>query len=226
MTKRHAWLLLMFVTGFCSMVYELAMAQLLAGIMGNVLARFATTLGVYVFGLGLGSILFESKDEERDGKLFFKAELALFFVGLASPFLFVGIHHLAGGQPTIVLLATHAIIFVTGFLSGFELPILASLADREGSKGDASALSADYFGMFAASLAFPLLFFPYFGLGAAFWLATFLNLLAAVATYFLIGGRSKTLFAAMATLLVVNATAIAASNAIHQWLSQVYAPVG
>ncbi|MES2964110.1 MAG: hypothetical protein V4760_09495, partial [Bdellovibrionota bacterium] len=129
MTNRRAWLTLMFITGFCSLVYELAMAQLLAGITGNVFGRFATTLGVYVFGLGLGSILFEPKNEQRDGRLFFKAEVALFIVGLASPFLFVGIHHYSSvvtddpdSRSWIVLFGTHAIIFATGFISGFELP--------------------------------------------------------------------------------------------------------
>ena len=84
MPNRRAWLALMFVTGFCSMVYELAMAQLLASIMGNVMGRFATTLGVYVFGLGLGSIMFKPRDEIQDSWLFFKAEVALFVVGICS----------------------------------------------------------------------------------------------------------------------------------------------
>ncbi|MEK7355766.1 MAG: hypothetical protein AAB250_04925, partial [Bdellovibrionota bacterium] len=130
-----------------------------------------------------------------------------------------------GGEPTIVLLGTHALIFATGFLSGFELPILASLIDRRSGESDATALSADYFGMFAASLAFPLLLFPFMGLGAAFWTATLLNLAAAIATYFMIGGKSKVMYSALATFFLVNVVALVSSDSLHRWLSGVYASI-
>jgi len=144
-------------------------------------------------------------------------------VGLTSPFLFVGIHHYAGDHRDIVLFGTHALVFVTGFLSGFELPILASLLDRGSTDDGSTALSADYFGMFLASLTFPLLLFPYVGLGAAFWIATLLNLFAAIATYRMIGGKSVVAYSSLAALFIINALSLANSETLHRWLSQIYA---
>jgi spermidine synthase len=226
MNRRTTLLLLMFSTGFCSMIYELAMAQFLAALMGNVMGRFATTLGVYVFGLGLGSILFEPKNEKQDGLLFFKAEVALFLVGLASPFLLIGLHRIAGTNPSIVLYGAHLLIFAIGFLSGFELPILASLIGRGETSSDANALSADYIGMFLASVVFPLLLFPYVGLGAALWIATLLNLVAAFVTYRLVGGKSRVPLVALGLLAVVNVAFILKSDLLHSWMSHLYASMG
>ena len=224
------WYGLMFVTGFCSMIYELSLAQLLTGIMGNALARFATTLGVYVVAMGIGSVLFKPVDDRRDGLLFFRAEIALFLVGLLSPFLLIGFHHFAtvvtddeGVRSTIVLWSTHAIIFATGFLSGFELPILSALASRRSDEGDSSVLASDYIGMFLASLVFPIVLFPWVGLVPAFWIATALNLLAAATTYRLIGGTSKFAFATVSAFALINASGLIYATNIQDWLSLLYA---
>ena len=160
------------------MIYELAFAQLLGAVMGNALARFATTLGVYVTGLGLGSVLFKESTEPLELRAFVKAEIGLFVLGFLSPFIFTAIAAAAfryleseGSRNLLILFSTHLIIFSVGFLSGFELPILSALAERRRTGLSTSVLGADYAGMFLASLIFPLILFPYLGLISALWLS-------------------------------------------------------
>jgi spermidine synthase len=235
MTTRRLWIWLglMVTTGFCSMIYELALAQLLTGLLGGALYRFATTLGVYIVGLGLGSVCFRAKDDERDGRLFFIAESCLFFLGLTAPFLFVGAYRISflltsdpSTQVTLVLLLTHLVIFGTGFFSGLELPILSAIASRHELGSDSKVLSADYIGMFIASLLFPFVLYPLVGLIPAFALATLLNLAAAAVTYLLIGGRSKAVFSATGICLVANVAALVCSSSLQNWLSGLYSLVG
>jgi spermidine synthase len=225
----HVWLGLMTVTGFCSMIYELALAQLLTGLLGGAMLRFATTLGVYIVGMGLGSISFHAKDDERDGKLFFAAETVLFLLGLTAPLLFVGAYRISflltadpSTQVTLVLWLTHLVIFATGFCSGLELPILSAIAGRRSHGGDSKVLAADYVGMFVASLLFPFVLYPYVGLISAFGLATLLNLIAAASTYVFIGGRSRAVFSAIAIFLVINVAALACEARLQDWLSRIY----
>jgi predicted membrane-bound spermidine synthase len=227
--RTTVWLLLMLSTGFCSMVYELALAQLLTGLLGNALARFATTLGVYVVGMGLGSVAFKAKNEELDSRLFFSAELALAAIGLMAPFIFVGSYRLSilssqdpEIQSLIVLSLTHLVIFATGFFSGLELPILSAIANRSSTSGDANVLAADYVGMFLASVAFPFVLYPVFGLIPAFAVATSLNLVAAIVTYFFIQRRSVLLATLMTVFAVLNICAFVFSSQIQTWLSSIY----
>lgn len=224
------WLSLMIVTGFCSMIYELALAQLLTGLLGNAMARFATTLGVYIVGMGLGSISFRAKDDERDGRLFFFAETSLFLLGLCAPLLFVGAYRFsfavssdAGTQTSIVVALTHVVIFGTGFFSGMELPILSAIAARRSEGGDSKVLTADYIGMFLASILFPFVLYPLIGLIPAFSIATLLNLVAAASTYFLIGGRSRALVSAIVVFFALNLAALVFASSLQDWLSNVYA---
>ncbi len=223
------WLLLMFSTGFCSMIYELALAQLLGGILGNALARFATTLGVYVTGLGLGSVLFQQSDELRETRAFVYAEVGLFIVGFLSPFLFtatyVGAFSISNDEVirnSVILIATHLIIFATGFLSGFELPVLSAIAERRQDGSSSSVLVADYAGMFLGSVLFPLFLFPVLGLISAFWLATLFNLVAAICAYVLSGRRSFVIAAVFLIFVILNLLGLIFSANVQTWLGQLY----
>lgn len=227
----QVWVALMFTTGFCSMIYELALAQLLSGLLGNALARFATTLGFYVFGMGLGSVLFVSRSPESDASLFFKAELALALTGLASPLIFVLAYKLSflSADPSIqnwiVVLITHAVIFLTGLLSGFELPVLSSLLQRTSANSEGRILAADYAGMFLASLCFPLFLYPVLGLIPALFTATTLNIIAAALTYWVVGGRTKLMQILLAMILVANVATLVYAGPFQDWLSGIYASV-
>ncbi len=230
--RRSVWWALALATGFCSLVYELTMAQLLTGLLGNSLARFATTIGVYIVGMGLGSVSFRETNTERDGQVFLTAELCLFAIGFLSPALFVGIHHLSlvvsqdsGLQSDIVLTLTHLIIFLTGFFCGLEIPSLASLSSKSLSSSHAGThvLAADYAGMFVASLIFPFFLFPTYGLMASFAFATFLNLVCALATYLLLPTKRRWLEVVFVIFFLLNVGIFIYASDLQDWLSHVYA---
>ena len=232
---RHlsVWLILMAVAGFCSFIYELALAQLLTGLLGGAMTRFATTLGVYIVALGIGAVSFNSKSASSARTAFFRAELFLFSIGLFSPALFVLFQRLSLFndlylQNLFVLTTTHALIFTMGFFCGREVPILSSLISHELGENDLARrtdgliLAADYGGMFLASVAFPFLLFPYFGLISTFAFATLLNLVAASVTYYLMQTRSALLSALLIAFLIMNAAALIYSTELQFWLSRAY----
>lgn len=224
------WPLLLFMTGFCSMIYELAFAQLLTGLLGGAFTRFATTLGVYVAGLGLGSALFKENTEQDDAKLLLRAELGLVGIGLLSPAAFVVLHSLLSSATqsvaefNVLLIVTHAVIFATGFVSGLELPLLTSLAKHHRADSDPFVIGWDYLGMFAATLSFPLVLFPMFGLVTSFYVATSINLFAAVLTLLLIKKPSRVMTLGLIAFFVANVSALVFSPSIQSWLTLVYAP--
>lgn len=225
----NVWLALMFSTGLCSLIYELALAQLLGGLTGSSPARFATTLGFYMAGLGLGSVLFKPGPLKADILRFVQAEIALCAIGFLSPFLFTFTYIAALRMSSsfiiremTTLLVTHLIIFATGFFSGFELPVLSSIAEREDRQSSASVLAADYAGMFAASLLFPLLFLPVFGVITSFWIATLLNLVAAFAANSRMGRPSSKAFILYGLFALVMIFGLVFNSTIQTWLSSLY----
>lgn len=221
------WNSLIVLTGFCSLVYELIFAQLLAGLLGNAFARFATTLGVYIVGLGIGSILFTSKDEPTDRKLFFRAELVLSALGLVSPFLFVAFNQVFSESPHRdlgLVLSTHAVIFCVGFVSGWELPVLTSILSHRTGDGESRVLGFDYFGMFLASVSFPIMMVGNFGLLTTLFIVTFMNLSAALATFLVLRERTRVEMIALLGLLILNAAFLFNIRHLEAWMSLVYAP--
>lgn len=238
MQVRHRtaiWLSLMLVAGFCSFIYELALAQLLTALLGGANLRFATTLGVYIVALGIGSLSFRSTRTDRDLQSLLYAELSLFAIGLTSPVLFVLFQRASQSllnepqaQVYFVLLTTHLIIFAMGFFCGREIPILSSILKSEigplnqATKGEAWILAADYGGMFLAGLAFPFYLFPVLGLIPTFAVTTFLNLSAAFTTLMFMPRKHAVLTALLLCFALMNLTALIYANDIQNWLSRAY----
>ncbi len=46
-----------FLLAFCSLSYEFMAAQIMASIMGNTVLLYSLTMGVYIFALGMGSLV-------------------------------------------------------------------------------------------------------------------------------------------------------------------------
>jgi spermidine synthase len=219
------WNALIFSTGFCSLIYELAFAQLLAGLLGNTFFRFATTLGIYIVGLGLGSIAFRSKGVVPDQRTFLRAEMLLACCGLASAFLFIAFLKIFSSDPSslTLLIATHSVVFAIGFLSGFELPALnAILASRSGDH-ESRTLAYDYYGMFFGSLLFPLLMVPLLGVLSTLWFVTFLNLVATLVTLRVTEDRRVSDWVVLSLAFAINFALLANVGRIESWMSQIYA---
>ncbi len=85
MTKRVSVIyLITFIVAFCSIVYELLMAQTLSLLTGNSVLRYSTTIGLYLASLGLGAFLCTNKRLVRPVETLWKVEILLSLIGGAA----------------------------------------------------------------------------------------------------------------------------------------------
>ena len=85
MTKRVSVIyLITFIVAFCSIVYELLMAQTLSLLTGNSVLRYSTTIGLYLASLGLGAFLCTNKRLVRSVETLWKVEILLSLIGGAA----------------------------------------------------------------------------------------------------------------------------------------------
>lgn len=164
------------IVSFCSIVYELILAQCLSVLLGNTVVRYSVTIGLYIFSLGMGALFVALKDFKDPIRLLIRVEVFLSVIGILLPaILFVGDFGLRsslqlisttfgdwGGGLSLVFL--HSMILVVGFLSGIELPLLMSLPKC--SVESQKILAIDYIGTFLGTVAFPLYIYESLGLVA------------------------------------------------------------
>jgi spermidine synthase len=179
---RYATLLgVTFVIAFCSITYELALAQSMAAVFGGTALHYGLTIGAYLAALGAGSLMVPGPPQPRDAaRRLVAIELALAPVGALAPLAVLGAERAAWGVPGAGVAAGYACVLAVGFLSGMELPLLLSLGEAErGERGSFQALGVDYLGTLAGAVAFPLLLLPACGLFALGSLTGALNALCA-----------------------------------------------
>ncbi len=181
-----------FLLAFCSLSYEFMAAQIMASVMGNTVLLYSLTMGVYIFALGMGSLV--PIADISQNTLFHRLlwiELALCLLGGLAPFwiLFADgwmaqLIPDAGIQTWCTLTFCFLLITTIGVLSGMELPLLLRLDEiRYQGREFMRLLALDYIASFAGALAFPLWIFPSWGLVQA---AAFFGLLNVAATLLLI----------------------------------------
>ncbi len=190
--KASALLVQVFVVSVCSLTYELLMATASTNITGNSILSFSLAIGLFLAGLGLGAFVSQWLKDERLPQNFVLVETSLALVGgfgviaLYSAFIFT---------PHFELTKTLLTLGI-GFLSGLEIPILTRILSLEkDSKLKAilaNVLSFDYLGGLAASVLFPLILLPYFGLVRLSFLVGILNCLMAILAIYLFWPKLKT----------------------------------
>ncbi|SEQ85190.1 spermidine synthase [Natrinema salaciae] len=134
LTDRRVALSATFVVAFCSIAYELVYSELLTVFFGGTVLRYSITIGLYMFSLGVGSVLSAQLGEPESN--FLRTEVYLAVAGPAGAVAIVGLNSLpslSGSVPEqLVLALSHVPILVVGVLSGFEVPLLTDLVeDRE-----------------------------------------------------------------------------------------------
>ncbi|ELY84622.1 spermidine synthase [Natrinema altunense] len=134
LSDRRVALTATFVVAFCSIAYELVYSELLTVFFGGTVLRYSITIGLYMFSLGVGSVLSAQLGETESN--FLRTEIYLAIAGPAGAMAIVAINSLpdltVAGKGTVVLACSHVPILVVGVLSGFEVPLLTDLVeDRE-----------------------------------------------------------------------------------------------
>lgn len=139
---------LTFAVAFCSIVYELAYAEMLRTFHGGTVTQYVLSVGLFMFGFGIGSSVYDYLNKDRI--TFSHVEFALAAAGplgigwiiginLTDPaFMVFGapnpgadpmwLYNLLGNLPYYLSFAPAVTV---GILSGLELPFLSDLAGEE-----------------------------------------------------------------------------------------------
>lgn len=173
--------LITFLVALCSIVYEVAFAQLLSLVFGYTVFMYSITIGLFLFSMGVGALLFSKINKcsfKKISIVFVTVELLIVFFALLGLFLigwlarFVGIYD-SVFISTALMIAGFIPIFVIGLISGLELPILTRMYDKE--DGYAHILGVDYFGSLIGTTLFALVMYPYLGIFNTFVVVAFIN---------------------------------------------------
>lgn len=164
---------------FCSLFYELVYAQILSVCLGGTKNQYLTIIALFTCALGFGSLVQKSFTKRYDlRKTFFVVELLLTILGSIGPFLITWV--LRPGEDTWLLTIrisfSYLLVFIIGFLSGFEIPCLFAMVKNAEGK----ILAFDYLGMLLASVTFPFFFLPNFGTAASTLIIAGMNGLALI----------------------------------------------
>jgi spermidine synthase len=200
-------LILTSILAFCSIVYELLLANTLGIITGNYVWWQSLTIGVYIGGLGLGAY-FSNRLKDTYLNLI-NVEVALSFLGALSVFyvyVFHGIYKYLDSiyyftsdynasiylqnifvAKIMFFIIVQILTLAIGVLSGFEIPLMMKMAElRLGTSEDNEyrIFGINYIGTLIGSVLFAYLLLPEFDVIKTSAIVAFINLL--VCLYFLI----------------------------------------
>ncbi|MEW8625619.1 MAG: polyamine aminopropyltransferase [Candidatus Thiodiazotropha sp.] len=151
-----------FIAGVCSIVYELLIATTGAYFLGDSIKQFSLVIGFYMATMGLGSYLSRLISDKKLLRYFVSAEILLGLIGgLSVPLLYFSFAYFDYFQLTIIFLTS-----IIGLLIGLEIPLLSRLMSPYFVLKDnlSNVLSVDYLGALIATLLFPFLLLPFFGI--------------------------------------------------------------
>jgi len=161
---------------YCSISYELLLAQYLSVLLGNSIHRFTSTLGIYIFSLGVGAWWAgHLKEGGARHRYLLRIEIALSVLGMGIPFYLFGSEALirsfcewkqipfsSGISTSLIWVVAHGLMVSIGFLSGMEVPLLMDLEKAQGGS-TTWVLPLDYLSSFLGAVSFPLVI--YLGMG-------------------------------------------------------------
>ena len=142
-------------------IYELIIGTVSSYLLGNSILQFSLTIGLFLFGMGLGSLLvpyFKRPPEEK----FVLIESAIAVIGGNAPLILFSSFAFTDLFQWVFVI----IVLTIGILIGFEIPtMLQIVADKEKMIQLVSKILAlDYLGALVASIVFPLVLLPYLGI--------------------------------------------------------------
>src|SRR5688572_19163990 len=187
---------LLFVSGLCALVYQVAWLREFRLIFGASTAASAAVLGIFIGGLGAGGLLLGSRADRHPRPLLFYAQLETIVAisAAATPFLLDlarAIYLASGGSSALgASLATAARLFLTFLVlavpvlaMGGTLPAAARSATRavDVSRRDVSVIYAlNTLGAVAGCVVATFLLLEMLGTRQTIWLAAAVNLLIAM----------------------------------------------
>lgn len=155
--------LITFILAFCSIVYELLLAQSLSAFLENTVLRYSVTIGLYMFSMGFGALMAEGRFIRNPVLTLLRIEILLTVIG---GFAVVLLHllNMSVLSRLVFSLLVHGLIVLIGVLTGFEIPLLIEIRNREKERSENAVLGVDYFGAVLGTIIFAFVFYPVMGL--------------------------------------------------------------
>lgn len=149
-----------FIVATCGLIYELVAGALASYLLGDSVKQFSFIIGTYLFSMGIGSFVAKFVKKNLIDR-FIEIELLIGIIGgLSSVLLFLLFQHAAHFQFIL-----YFIVFLTGCLTGMEIPILMNILKNRVNFRDlvSDVFTFDYIGALLASVLFPIYFIPKLG---------------------------------------------------------------
>jgi len=160
-------------------IYEMIIGSAASFLLGNSILHFSLTIGLFLFGMGIGSLLVPLITL-RPEQNFVIIEILLGLLGGYSVFILFSLFAFSNLiYPGMILL-----VLIIGAAIGTEIPLLLSILREESASKyvtlTSRILSLDYLGALIASIAFPIILLPQLGLLRSAFLVGMLNVLIAL----------------------------------------------
>lgn len=156
------------------MMAHIALSMAVSFMFSNSIFIFSLLSGVYLFAMGLGTIVVDylkSKNRLPDHMLYYNIlfGLLLFNPGIYILMVlneYVLFWHREYGffLNDMILILSVLISLVLGIISGFELPFFTTMYEKIKTEGLVKILASDYLGAFFGIICFSLVIFPLYGL--------------------------------------------------------------
>ena len=161
--RRQTRLLLfsILVVALCGIVYQLIIGAIASYLLGNSVLQFSLTVGVFMFAMGIGSLLSRYLGDDLL-RYFVWTEIVIALVGGACGIALFIAFPFARALFEFVM---YGLIIVIGTLVGLEIPLLTSLLARSKSirQSISEVMTLDYVGALIGSMLFPLVLLPALG---------------------------------------------------------------
>lgn len=170
-----------FIVSFCSMCYELVIADALAIMTGKHIFWQAITMGIYIAAMGYGTFKADKVKESDLNKKMVDIEYRLSMwgcVAISMIMIFKAVfkvfdnhyfvtsdhendyHYRMIYYRTIFLICSQSVTFMIGMLTGYELPLLIRMGQKSKKVQLNLLLGINYMGTLLGSLLVPLIFIP------------------------------------------------------------------
>ena len=221
-------LISIFIIAICGIVYELIISTISSYLLGNSVWQFSVTIGLFMFGMGVGSLATKYFSDDYL-KNFLRVELLIAAVGgMSGIILFLVFPYMRVVYETTM----YILILTIGILVGMEIPIISTLLSTQQSakKSIADVMSFDYIGALFGAIAFPLLLLPSLGLIQSSFVVGLINALVALTNAYVfrdsIEGGQRYVFASWGVIAVLLAGIISGSQLTkfaekHLYLDQI-----
>ena len=228
--KRISLFVLSSIAAFCSIVYELLLAQCVSVALGNTVMRYSFTIGLYLFSLGLGALFVALYPSIRYLNVLLAVEIILSAIGTFLPLMVFGgdfFIRFFVPNPLVSINITwfylHSIVLCIGVLSGFELPLFLKIISKNNSKNDIFTLiGLDYIFTFVGSITFPFLIYSYLGIVQASCAISFLNLCVACFLIKIYKPQLKGYFYFILLLFIINILIFVNSRDVTNYLRYMF----